>query len=598
MTTNEKSQYFRLRELTISGYKNINNLDVSFKDQDGITVLIGNNGCGKSNIIEALSSIFAGLYNEKLHTPQFSFRIQYELLYHTIDIVYDKQEYVITVDDYQISKASLEKDKDIYLPKNIIACYSGEYLRLFDLFFKPYYDNYITIVKKEEKLPSLPLLYINKYNLEIAVLTLFFYDFSVFSDISSFCHDTLNIKNIKNITFSFNKDKKVLSWKENEVIRMVKLLCNSDSIKVGDKETLSYDVFKRRLSSYEGNERELFQHLYGATMSKKDKIITDISIEVELNTGSVININDLSEGEKKYILMKVILETLADENSLLLFDEPDAHIHISRKAELGDIFEKYKNRENVITTHSPTMAVSFSSHLIGLGTDKGQVVKIDHDKEKIVSRITEKMWNVHEQNAFLSSNKPMTLLVEGKTDKIHIEEAYKHLSGDFPFLDFDIFSMNSSEHIREVLIGLSCSEIKWDKQFVGIFDNDQAGQKDIGSGFEKEKSEERIKHVKYKDGMPSTSFYAFLLPKPSGYTDKDFTIENCYDASKYEEAFSTALEDKKGYFVGLSIDTIADELKNKSKIILANKAKSFAASDFEGFRPIFELLDKIRVLRK
>lgn len=598
MTTNEKSQYFRLRELMISGYKNINNLDVSFKDQDGITVLIGNNGCGKSNIIEALSSIFAGLYNEKLHTPQFSFRIQYELLYHTIDIVYDKQEYVITVDDYQISKASLEKDKDIYLPKNIIACYSGEYLRLFDLFFKPYYDNYITIVIKEEKLPSLPLLYINKYNLEIAVLTLFFYDFSVFSDISSFCHDTLNIKNIKNITFSFNKDKKVLSWKENEVIRMVKLLCNSDSIKVGDKETLSYDVFKRRLSSYEGNERELFQHLYGATMSKKYKIITDISIEVELNTGSVININDLSEGEKKYILMKVILETLADENSLLLFDEPDAHIHISRKAELGDIFEKYKNRENVITTHSPTMAVSFSSHLIGLGTDKGQVVKIDHDKEKIVSRITEKMWNVHEQNAFLSSNKPMTLLVEGKTDKIHIEEAYKHLSGDFPFLDFDIFSMNSSEHIREVLIGLSCSEIKWDKQFVGILDNDQAGQKDIGSGFEKEKSEERIKHVKYKDGMPSTSFYAFLLPKPSGYTDKDFTIENCYDASKYEEAFSTALEDKKGYFVGLSIDTIADELKNKSKIILANNAKSFAASDFEGFKPIFELLDKIRELRK
>lgn len=597
MTTNEKSQYFRLRKLTISGYKNINNLDVSFKDQDGITVLIGNNGCGKSNIIEALSSIFAGLYNEKLHTPQFSFRIQYELLYHTIDIVYDKQEYVITVDDYQISKASLKKDKDIYLPKNIIACYSGEYLRLFDLFFKPYYDNYITIVKKEEKLPSLPLLYINKYNLEIAVLTLFFYDFSVFSDISSFCHDTLNIKNIKNITFSFNKDKKVLSWKENEVIRMVKLLCNSDSIKVGDKETLSYDVFKRRLSSYEGNERKLFQHLYGATMSKKDKIITDISIEVELNTGSVININDLSEGEKKYILMKVILETLADENSLLLFDEPDAHIHISRKAELGDIFEKYKNRENVITTHSPTMAVSFSSHLIGLGTDKGQVVKIDHDKEKIVSRITEKMWNVHEQNAFLSSNKPMTLLVEGKTDKIHIEEAYKHLSEDFPLLDFDIFSMNSSEHIREVLIGLSCSEIKWDKQFVGIFDNDQAGQKDIGSGFEKEKSEERIKHVKYKDGMPSTSFYAFLLPKPSGYADKDFTIENCYDASKYEEAFSAALEDKKGYFVGLSIDTIADDLKNKSKTILANNAKSFAASDFKEFRHIFELLDKIRQLR-
>lgn len=597
MATNEKSHFFRLKELTISGYKNINNLDVSFENQDGITVLIGNNGCGKSNIIEALASIFAGLYQEKLHTPQFSFRIQYELLYHKIDVVYDKQEYVITVDDNQISKATLEKDKDIYLPKNIIACYSGEYLRLFENYFKPYYDNYITIIKKEEKLPSLPLLYVNKYNLEIAFLTLFFYDFSVFSDISSFCHDTLNIKNIKNITFSFSKDKKVLSWKENEVMRMVKLLSDSDSIKIGKKETLSYDVFKSRLSSYEGNERELFQHLYAATMSKKDKIITDIDIELELNTGAVININDLSEGEKKFILMKVILETLADENSLLLFDEPDAHIHISRKAELGEIFEKYKNRENVITTHSPTMAVSFSSHLIGLGTENGNVVKIDHDKGKIVSRITEKMWNVHEQNTFLSSNKPMTLLVEGKTDKVHIEEAYRHLSGDFPSLDFDIFSMNSSEHIREVLIGLSCSEIKWDKKFVGIFDNDAAGIKDIGNGFEKEITEGKIRHVKYKDGELSTSFYAFLLPRPNSYVDKNFTIENCYDASKYEEAFRTALEDKKGYFVGLSIDTIADDLKNKSKTILARNAKSFAASDFEGFRPVFELLDIIRQLK-
>lgn len=596
MAANVKSQFFKLRELTISGYKNIQNLDISFKDQDGITVLIGNNGCGKSNIIEALSSIFAGLYQEKLHTPEFSYRIQYEILYHEIEIVFDK-EYVITVDNNQISKAALEKDKDIYLPKNVIACYSGEYLRLFENFYKPYYDNYITIVKKEEKIPSLPLLYINKYNLEIAILTLFYYDFSVFSDISDFCHKTLGIKKIKDITITFSNEKKILSWKENEVIRMIKLISNSDTIKVGDVISIDYDVFKDRLSSYIGNERTLFQYLYGATMSKKDKIIKEISIELELNTGSIINVNDLSEGEKKYILMKVILETLADENSLLLFDEPDSHIHISRKTELGKVFDKYKNRENVITTHSPTMALSFSSHLVGLGVKNGIVEVIDKKKEKVLNRLTGGIWNAHEENVFLASNKPMTLLVEGKTDKIHIEEAFKHLRKHYPSLDFDVFSMNSSEHIREVLIGLSCSEISWDKQFVGIFDNDQAGQKDINNGFEKEQTEDKIKHVKYKDGMPSTSFYAFLLPKPKSYTDKEFTIENCYDASKYEDAFSTALIDKKGYFSGLSIDTIAEDLKNKSKTILADNAKSFTSGDFDGFRPIFDLLDKIRKLK-
>ena len=597
MVPNEKSQFFKLKELTISGYKNIENLDISFEGQNGITVLIGNNGCGKSNILEALSSIFAGLYQEKLHCPNFNYRINYEISYHDIDIVFDKQEYVITVDGNQISKTSLEKDKDVYLPKNVIACYSGEYMRLFDNYYKPYYDNYISIVKKEAKLPSLPLLYINKYNLDIAKLTLFFYDFSVFSDISSFCHDTLNIANIKNVTFTYSDDKKLLTWKDNEVLRLTKLLSNSDIIKIGEKETINYESFRRRLSSYDGNERELFHHLYGATMSKKNRIIKDIDIELELNTGATINTNDLSEGEKKYILMKVILETLADENSLLLFDEPDAHIHLSRKTDLGGVFEKYNNRENIITTHSPTMAVTFSSHLLGLGVENGHVVKIDNQKEKVVSRLTGNMWNVHEQNTFLASNKPMTLLVEGKTDKVHIEEAYKHLKNDFPSLDFDVFSMNSSEHIREVLIGLSCSEIKWHKQFVGNFDNDQAGQKDINSGFEKEQKEEKIKHVKYKDGVPSTSFYAFLLPKPDGYTDKEFTIENCYDASKYEEAFCKAVEDKKGRFNNLSIDTIADNLKNKSKTILANKAKYFSPNDFEGFKPIFELIDKIRQLK-
>ena len=83
----------------------------------------------------------------------------------------------------------------------------------------------------------------------------------------------------------------------------------------------------------------------------------------------------------------------------------------------------------------------------------------------------------------------------------------------------------------------------------------------------------------------------------SGYTDKEFTIENCYDASKYEEAFCKAVEDKKGHFNNLSIDTIADNLKNKSKTILANKAKYFSPNDFEGFKPIFELIDKIRQLK-
>ena len=526
----------------------------------------------------------------------FNYVIKYEIAAKKVEIQKEKK-YSFKVDDKFLAQTKFFNDVSL-LPKNVIACYSGDNLRLWNDCYWPYYNDYISTIKNADSIPELPMLYINRYNLTISLLLLFFHDFEVFTDVKEFCNNTLNIQSISNVKFTFNL-KKIREWKENLVIQMVKALCNIDSISELSTGTIELTTIQLRERLEYMEQREFFKIMYAATMPKEDKIITDISFDILLNNGATISLEDLSEGEQKNLLMFVILETIADENSLLLFDEPDSHIHISRKAQLKELFEKYPNRENVMTTHSPTLAVKFEGHIEGLGIDtEGYTVSIDNEKAKLVTSITDNMWNVHEQNMFLASNKQMTLLVEGKTDKTHIEEAFKHLKGNFPLLDFDVYSMNSSEHIREVLIGLSCSEIVWGKQFIGIFDNDDAGQQAIKSGFEKEANNDKIKHVKYKDGTPSKSFYAFLLPKQKGYNDKGFTIENCYDASKYEEAFSSALEEKKGHFIGLSIDTISENLRNKSKTILAEKAKTFNDEDFEGFKPIFSLLDEIRSLKE
>jgi len=587
--------YFRLQYLKIENYKNIKNVEFDFSNKDGITVLIGNNGCGKSNILEALSSIFAGLYQNRLHKPDFDYVIRYRINNNAVEISLSGSSYSISVNNKPLSKTELSKRKDC-LPKNVIACYSGESQRLWEKYYWPYYSNYISTIKKSKTIPELPMIYINRHNIEIALLTLFFYKFEDFEDVRTFCTDTLRIKRVQDITLHYNA-KKIREWSDNSVLQMVKVLNDADGVPIlsADKITLSLDEFKSKLS-YMG-ERELFKILYAATMPKEDKVITSIELKLELNNGDVISSSDLSEGEKKHLLMKVILETVADENSLLLFDEPDAHIHICRKAELKDLFDKYSNRENVITTHSPTLAVKFDDkHIEGLCLDNnGHTSKIDGDKAKLVAELTEGMWNVQEQNIFLSSNKPITLLVEGKTDKIHIEEAFKRLKADYQDLDFDVFAMNSSEHIREILIGMSCSEIQWQKKFIGIFDNDSAGIKDIGNGFEKEEFNNVIKHVKHKDGVLSKSFYAFLLPKSEGFKE-NFTIENCYDAKKYEAAYNQAVEEKKGHFDGLSIDKIAEDIKNKSKTILAEQAKSFDTKDFEGFKPIFHIVQEISKL--
>lgn len=584
---------FRLQHLKIEKFKNIKSFELDFSDKDGVTVLIGNNGCGKSNILEALSSIFAGLYQNKLHKPDFDYVIRYEVDNNSVEITLTDSVYSFRVNSVTINKKTEFSKHREYLPKNVIACYSGESQRLWENYYWPYYYNYISAIKKSMSIPELPMIYINRYNIEIALLTLFFYDFDVFEDVRLFCNDTLRVKHIREITFHYNA-KKIKEWSNNSVLQMVKVLNDVDGIPVlsADKITLSLDEFKSKLS-YMG-ERELFKVLYAATMPKDDKVITSIELKLELNNSDVISSSDLSEGEKKHLLMKIILETIADENSLLLFDEPDAHIHLCRKAELKDLFEKYDNRENVITTHSPTLAIKFDDkHIEGLCLDdNGYTSKINGDKAKLVAELTNGMWNIQEQNIFLSSNKPITLLVEGKTDKIHIEQAFKHLKSDYTELDFDVFAMNTCGRVKDVLDGLSKSigsEIEWgEKKIIGIVDNDGAGR-DVLNKLKINDNKE------YHEIGKSKNFFIFLLPKKSNYSD-DYTIENCYDATKYEEAYNKAVEEKKGHFEGLSIDKIADDIKNKSKTILAKQAKSFELLDFEGFKPIFDLIEKIRML--
>lgn len=60
--------------------------------------------------------------------------------------------------------------------------------------------------------------------------------------------------------------------------------------------------------------------------------------------------------------------------------------------------------------------------------------------------------------------------------------------------------------------------------------------------------------------------------------------------------FDEGTIEKEGHFSGLSNDRIADDLKNKAKTILAEHAKSFETTDFEGFKPIFDLIEEIRKL--
>ena len=66
----------KLERLWIKNYKNLRNCEIEFAQPHLLHAIIGNNGSGKSNLIEAILHILIGVYFKM--SPPFDFCFQYE----------------------------------------------------------------------------------------------------------------------------------------------------------------------------------------------------------------------------------------------------------------------------------------------------------------------------------------------------------------------------------------------------------------------------------------------------------------------------------------------------------------------------------------
>ena len=347
----------KLKSLKIKGFKNLNSEDgwfaLDFTDKNGITVLIGNNGSGKSNIIEAISSIFTGLY--KMETPQRKPTFEYILEY----ILNDTDEYKLslttssngdkiynfTKNENNIAVGTFKANPSRYLPSSIVAIYSGEEMRLWESYYKHLYNDFMREVKGNFQILSNPkLVYINKYYWDISLLSLLY---SELQSNQTFCQRILKTDNLNDIKIiiKFNTNN-LTNFSENSVVSFVKSLNTSEE---REKEISLDELRENQLIA---SEKDLFLKLMASVMDKesKYKLIEDITIKYSRD----LTTESLSEGEKKQILIRTGLEIVADTDSLILLDEPDSHIHVANKSLLKNILSEYGTRDTVLTTHSPT----------------------------------------------------------------------------------------------------------------------------------------------------------------------------------------------------------------------------------------------------
>lgn len=108
-------------------------------------------------------------------------------------------------------------------------------------------------------------------------------------------------------------------------------------------------------------------------INKIDKVIERIDIKLQNKT----SLRELSEGEKKLILINCITKILADDTTIILLDEPDAHVHIGHKYNIIKTFSTFKG-QIILTTHSPSLCKFMEPKAI-VRTEQGTIKPVANE---------------------------------------------------------------------------------------------------------------------------------------------------------------------------------------------------------------------------
>lgn len=611
----------KLISLKIQWFKNLD-VEIDFMQSEWISVFVWNNGSGKSNILEAISAIFYGLYDETgRNRADFSYEIKYMLWKDLVEI---KQRYWIwgwsmwltwsaemhsmwpetewRMYSFIVNGESVRGSKQQYLPSNVIALYSGEESRLYENYYSEIFQEYIGYTRRDlTRNLSQPMLFpqmifIDKDYWNIAILTMFLSMTSldesdvIYSWIKKILWDWILPQLIQFTIDEKNLDK----FKQTEITNFVQLLKDREDITFSELREFNESTWL--LWRWE----ELFKNLSIASNRKDNSSSLLLKIDIELSNW--INVMQLSEWQKKQILIYFVTQILAKRDTIVLLDEPDSYIHVGNKERIKtfitDFLDITGEWEFILSTHSPTLMHKLDKkHIFYLESGK---IKWK-EKREILNEITAGQMTMTEMEILLSSHKKYLLVTEWITDKKHLEIAMEKLWIEN---QYDIYSADSCEKLTNFLITLP-ENIFSDKTIIWIYDADQPWLKALRHLWDEIEFNKR-----YKVSGKNNRIWISLPFQDTNFNEHQvFTIEFMY---------SKDLLKAHNLIVYRTVDDINkcireqerklnfSEIQNQdclffykvsesenSKNSFTESAREFKASEFEWFRILFQLIDNL-----
>lgn len=454
----------RIRKITINSYKNLKGV-YSFENSDNYIALIGLNGSGKSNLLEAVSIIFYKLFSKKGKEIPFDYSVEYEV-----------DNDVFNIGKKNFLKNGIQcKTKDIIYPSSIIACYSGEDKRLWSLAYEDYHYSYFREAVKESRFnPS--LLYIDKSCWGIAFLSLIC---SEDPNVKSFLKDKLHVTSPADIEINFTiDDTKRTAFKLHSALSWFDRICrdNGETEVNGNLLSSTDPILTDKKDPDTEKAKTVFSFLYLLSQPEKkakknniQRFITDIKIKV-----NGIFFDDLSEGEKKLILIECITKVLGDKKSLLLLDEPDAHTHIAMKKDLLKLISEFEG-QTIMTTHSPMFVKMVQDdNPENLFYIENGCITVSQNN--LIRKLSNDTLTVLDGTLYSKTNS--YLLVEGKSDVNCIKAAINRFPEFNKLQDISIISFNGASEAKVFFEQAFIESMECIKKVVFLFDYDQDGLKE------------------------------------------------------------------------------------------------------------------------
>ncbi len=368
----------RLKHLWIKEFKNLKDFEITFDQDSPYTVLVGQNGSGKSNVLEALVRIFYRLERQK--PVPFEYKLEYTSRSRAIEINGSPDRALGAVVDDGIQDSVViggrafhrhaVKDEDRLLPEFIFGYYSGVCGR-FQKPFDDYQNKYTQRLRTRSSGECLPrrFLYGSLSYAELILVSLWAHSLSCSR--SSCILDAIEIKEVKDVCVTVQPPKKYdptihdphsmgLRGVMREFVAELQSMADGESRSSGTgKERRDSQYFCQkglmRLAAFaERRHTNLFNLLLQA---QHEGILASLCCSIVLEGGVTISLDDLSEGEKQLLLVMGVLRFAEDDESLFLLDEPDTHLNPRWSLSYIDMIEKELGHAPksyiIMATHNP-----------------------------------------------------------------------------------------------------------------------------------------------------------------------------------------------------------------------------------------------------